>query len=124
VCTVTVEEGEPKKRSLDANGLMHVWYKQISEYTTHSKKEVEAYCKCYFGMPILRFDIKNKDEEEIADYINWMMKECGYDERPEPQQRKIAFGMPCTRLMSPRQHTAFLEQLQMHYAPGLVLESK
>lgn len=125
VCTVVIEEGEPKKRSVDANALQHTWYPEISKYTSHSIKDITAYCKMNFGFPILRYDVKTEQEKVHAYMINCTFKSVDYDAIDMPLERrlKIALKTPCTRLMTPRQHKLFLEQLQMHYAPGLILES-
>lgn len=122
VCTVTIEEGEPKKRSLDANAVQHAWYKQISETTGMSIPDIEAYCKLELGLPIIRFDVKTQDEIDTAEYTNFTFDKIKFDDRPYDQKVKIIKKMPVTRLMSTRQHNQFRDQMQQDYAPNIILE--
>lgn len=122
VCTVTIEEGEPKKRSLDANALQHVWYKEISEHTGMSIPDISAYCKLELGLPIIRYDSRSENEKDTADYINWTLEKIGFDDRLYDQKIKIIKKMPVTRILSTRQHYEYRKQMQAEYAPGLILE--
>ena len=124
VCTVTIEPGEPKKRSLDANALQHVWYKEIAEHTKHSALEIEHYLKLEIGLPIIRYDTKTEDEISTAQFIEFTFEKIEFDNRPYDQKLRIIAKTPVTRIMSRRQHKNFMEQIQAHYAPDLILEAR
>lgn len=122
VCTVTIEPGEPKKRSLSANAVQHVWYQQISKATGESRVYVERFCKLEFGVPILRNFCKRTEELEIRDFFEWTLKQMKFDERPYDNRLEIMGKLPVTRLMTSRQHIEYREQMQAHYAPEIILE--
>lgn len=126
VCTVTIEEGEPKKRSLDANALQHVWYQEIADYTGHSKTEIEGYCKVEFGLPILRHNVESESEKIPAFMIKQTFEhpKIKYDIQDYERKIEIALKTPCTSMMSKRQHKNYMDELQKHYAPGLILEAR
>ena len=124
VCTVIVEPGEPKKRSLSANALQNVWCDQIVEYTGHTRNQIIGYCKEAFGFPILRYNVEKEQERVAAFMINRTFDAVKYDNQSHDRRCEIAFKAPCTSLMSTRQHKIFMDRLQQEYAPGLILESR
>lgn len=121
VCTCTIEEGEPKKRSLSANALQHAWIKEISEYTGHSIIDIARYLKLEIGLPILMYDAETQDEIDTARKIQWTVKKIGLDELPYDKRVKIMDMLQVTSIMSSRQHTEYRDQVKAHYAPGLEL---
>lgn len=122
VCTVTIEEGEPKKRSLNSNALMHVWYSEIAEYTGHTLNQIVGYCKASFGFPILLNNIESEAEKVPAYMVKKTFDSINYNVQDFQRKCDIAFKTPCTSLMSKRQHKIYMDQLQKEYAPSLILE--
>lgn len=105
------------KRSLDANSQVYVWMPKISEFEALTVPEVEKKLKHQFGLPILKTDL------EAGKKIEFILKRCNYyNESLEFQQNMIHF-LPITRLFSTKQHNAYRDAIQVHYAAqGLVLE--
>lgn len=106
------------QRSNKQNRLQRLWMNEIAEQRGDmSPEEVRGYCKLTIGVPILR--------SENEDFCK------RYDEvvKPMPYEQKLAIMMepldlPVTRLMTTRQHAAYLDGIQRHFAEqGIVLTS-
>lgn len=106
------------KRSLDANAVIHVWYKQIAEQFGHSIPYTEGYCKLTFGIPILL-----ERGDKAAKMISYTFDKLSF--RLWPHEKKIDYMeiMPVTRLMTTAEHCNYREQMQRYYAEqGLFLD--
>ena len=105
--TVSVRKG--KQRTLDQNRLQHMWHREAAEQLQdETAEDKRAYAKLHFAVPILRAEI-----EEFRE---------AYDRHiePLPYEQKLAFmavplNFPCTRLMTTKMTTAFLDRLREHY---------
>lgn len=115
VLTVTVEQGEPTKRSLSANALQAVWIQEIANWQGESEHYVRLWVKAKLALPVIVNDTKTKDEEERSKKINWTLNKIGYFDMTEPQQLKVVDMFEITSAMSTRQHNRFREQMQRHY---------
>lgn len=122
VCTVTVEEGERKKRSLSANALQAVWIKQIADYTGASIASVRSDLKLLIGLPVLLFDTISEEEKETARIVNYMLKRTEFNSMSLNRKHKLLRLIPVTSVMTSRQHAEFMKNVQAEYLPGLVLE--
>jgi len=96
-----------KDRSLSQNDISHVWYAQISrELKEDSAMGVKCECKLRFGVPILRAD--DPDFREIYD--------AGIKRLDYQQKLKAMEYIPVTSIMTKRQLSEYLVQMQNHYA--------
>ncbi len=108
--TVTIEQGLQGKRSTAQNRLQRLWLSEIAsdKKADMTAEEYRAFCKLYFGVPILR--------NENAAF------RAKYDEKVKwrPYQDKLAFmaepfDFPVTRLMTTKQHKQYLDAIYVHF---------
>lgn len=103
-----------KARSLDQNGISHVWYEQIArELREDTALGVKCFCKLNYGIPILR-----AEDEAFRDKYDALVKgRFSYEE-------KIALmaWFPVTSLMSKDQLSQYLTAMQAGYAGRVMLE--
>ena len=105
------------KRSLDANAQIWVWTPKISEFEGLTIPEVERKLKHQFGLPILKTDL------EAGKKIEFILQKCGYYEMGLESQQEMILFLPVTRLFSTKQHNAYRDAIQIHYAAqGLNLD--
>jgi hypothetical protein len=69
------------KRSLDANAMQHVWFKELSEQGDDSALYYKCYCKYTFGMMIL-----SATEPEYTKIIKKAFRCLDYDEKIKAMQ--------------------------------------
>lgn len=101
-----------RQRSLDQNSQAAVWYDQIStELREYTPAQVKAECKLRIGVPILR-----RDDEEFRQMYDRVVKPHDYETK-----LKIMEWMPVTSLMSTKQLSEYLEEMQRQYADRVVL---
>lgn len=108
---VTVEKltSASRRRTLDQNSLQHKWHTEAAQQLGEGTAEdYRAFCKLYFGVPILRAE--SPDFREQYDSII----------RPLPYEKKLdlmkaPIDLPVTRLMSVKQTTQYLDEVQRHY---------
>lgn len=112
--TVSIAGG--KHRSIKQNKTQRLWMNEISaQLNDRTPEEVRGECKLTLGVPILR----NENEVFRIQYDRVV--------RPLSYEQKLAImmeplDMPITRLMTTRQHAAYLESIIRHYsAQGIVL---
>lgn len=105
---VTFKTG--KARSLDQNGISHVWYEQIArELREDTPLGVKNFCKLHYGVPILR-----AENEDFRIQYDTVLKPLSYD------KKLLAMNfLPVTSLMTKAQLSQYLEAMQAGYA-GLV----
>lgn len=104
-----------KDRSLDQNAISHAWYEQISrELGEDSPEGVKCECKLRFGVPILRAadaDFREMYDAAIKGHLSY------------EQKLKAMRFIPVTSLMTIKQSSQYLEDVQRHYAQrGIILE--
>lgn len=112
----TVEVVKGKRRSVEQNRMQRRLISEIAEQIGETTEEVRALCKLTIGVPILR-----------AESEMFCQK---YDEiiRPLPYETKLAmmkepFDFPITRLMTTRQKTRYLDEIQRHFGgQGVVFQ--
>lgn len=98
-----------QQRTLEQNRLQMKWHKEAAEQLQNgSAKDMRAFAKLHIGVPILCAE----DPEFKAEYDRVI--------GPLPYETKLAlmvepFDFPCTRLMSKRQKSEYLDELRLHY---------
>lgn len=95
-----------KRRSLDANAQVHVWFQQIANETGDDVLTVKARCKRDFGLPIIFSDV------EVGVPISWMLESCGFWQLSDARQCKIMRGISVTSLMSTAQCNEFRDAMR------------
>lgn len=123
VCTVIIQEGEHKKRSLSANALQAVWIKQISEYSGDSIDQVRSDLKMLLGLPVLLFDTITDEEKETARICKYMLDRSQFNSMSLSRKRKMMRMIPVTSVMTKRQHREYMKNVQAEFLPNLVLEA-
>lgn len=111
--TATINQG--RKRTLDQNRLQRKWMLEIAAELGEDPEYWRGYCKLVFGVRIL----KAEDEKFAAVYDQRI--------RPLEWEHKLALmqvplDLPITRLMSTKQHAAYLDAIYKHFTEqGVVL---
>lgn len=102
-----------KARSLDQNGISHVWYEQISrELREETPLGVKCFCKLHYGVPILR-----AENEDFRTQYDTVLKPLSYD------KKLLAMNfLPVTSLMTKPQISQYLSAMQEAYADRVRLE--
>ncbi len=105
--TVKAEVGA--KRSVEQNKLQRMWVneaaEQLQEYTA---EEYRAYCKAWFGLPIL-----TAQNEDFRESYEKTIKPLSYEQKLEIMGEPIDF--PVTRIMSVRQKKEYLDAIYQHF---------
>ncbi|MFV1538726.1 hypothetical protein [Phaeobacter sp. JH204B] len=104
--TVTITQGA--SRSGLQNRLAQRWFTDVSRHLEdQTHEEVRAYCKLHFGVPILR-----AENEAFRQSYDATMKHLPYEAKLAAVK---AFDLPVTRLMTVKQMTAFMDEMQRHW---------
>jgi len=104
--TVTIANGA--SRSSQANRLSQRWYSDISrQLGDQTHEEVRAYCKLHFGVPIMR-----AGNEAFRKSYDATMKPIEYETKLEAMR---VLDIPVTRLMTPRQMSAYMDEMQRYW---------
>lgn len=111
---VRVKMTTGKARSLDQNGISHVWYEQIArELREDTALGVKCFCKLNYGIPILRAE----DDGFREKYDSLVKGRFNYEEKLE-----LMTWFPVTSLMSKDQLSQYLAAMQSGYADRVCLE--
>jgi len=111
--SVSIEHG--KHRTWKQNKLQRQWCNEIAEQTGETPERARGLIKLQFGVPILR----HENEAFCARYDELV--------KPLPFETKLGLMMepldfPVTRLMTTKQHTAYLDAIYQHFTEqGLAL---
>lgn len=104
--TVTWTQGAP--RSTAQNRLAQRWFTDIAtQLGDQTHEDVRAECKLRFGVPILR-----AENEAFRISYDRVIKALPYEQKLDAIK---AFDMPVTRLMTVKQMTAFMDEMQRHW---------
>ena len=105
--TVTWTQGAP--RSTAQNRLAQRWFTDIAtQLGDQTHEDVRAECKLRFGVPILR-----AENEVFRLSYDRVIKALPYEEKLAAIK---AFDLPVTRLMTVKQMTAFMDEMQPHWS--------
>ena len=104
--TVTWAQGAP--RSNLQNRLAQRWFTDIAtQLGDQSHEDVRAECKLRFGVPILR-----AENEAFRLSYDRVLKSLPYEQKLDAIK---SFDLPVTRLMTSKQMTAFMDEMQRHW---------
>jgi hypothetical protein len=102
-----------KARSLDQNGISHVWYEQVArELREDTPLMVKCFCKLHYGVPIMR-----AEDEEFRTLYDSVIKPLSYEKKLEAMK-----VWPVTSLMNKDQLSQYLTAMQAGYAGMVRLE--
>ena len=105
--TVSWTQGAP--RSNAQNRLAQRWFTDIStQLGDQTHEDVRAECKLRFGVPILR-----AENETFRLSYDRVIKALPYEQKLDAIK---AFDLPVTRLMTAKQMTAFMDEMQRHWS--------
>ena len=105
--TVTWTQGA--LRSHVQNRLAQRWFTDISaQLGDQTHEDVRSECKLRFGVPILR-----AENEAFRASYDRVMKHLPYEQKLDAIK---AFDLPVTRLMTVKQMTAFMDEMQRHWS--------
>lgn len=106
---LTVTWAQGATRSAAQNRLAQRWFQDIAtQLGDRTHEEVRAECKLTIGVPILR-----AENEAFRLSYDRTMKHLPYEEK---LAAIIAFDLPVTRLMTTKQMTEFMGQMQRHWS--------
>lgn len=104
--TVSWTRGAP--RSAAQNRLAQRWFTDIAvQLGDRTHEDARAYCKLVFGVPILR-----AENEAFRVSYDRTMKHLPFEDKLDAIRN---FDLPVTRLMTVKQMTAFMEEMQRHW---------
>jgi hypothetical protein len=114
--TLQVYKGDTKHRSLEANALSQVWYRDIAQQAEdRTIQEVRRECKLNLGVPILRGS--SEKFRELYDQVV-----AGHDYET---QLEIMDMLPVTSTMTAAQMAEYMDSLHYTYTQaGFYLEVK
>lgn len=105
---ITVTWTQGASRSASQNRLAQRWFTDIaSQLGDQTHEDVRAECKMRFGVPILR-----AENEAFRVSYDRVLKALPYEEKLEAIK---SFDLPVTRLMTVKQMTAFMDEMQRHW---------
>jgi hypothetical protein len=105
--TITITNGAARRDR--QNRLAQRWFTDVSrqkEDETH--EEVRADCKLHFGVPILR-----AENEAFRQSYDRTMRPLDYETKLAAMKN---LDIPVTRLMTVKQMTAFMDEVQRHWS--------
>lgn len=106
---LTVSWAQGASRSSAQNRLAQRWFTDIAlQLGDQTHEDVRAECKLKIGVPILR-----AENEAFRLSYDRTMKHLTYEQKLAAIK---AFDLPVTRLMSVKQMTAFMEEMQRHWS--------
>jgi C-terminal processing protease CtpA/Prc len=104
--TVTWTQGAP--RSAAQNRLAQRWFADIAaQLGDQTHEDVRAACKLQIGVPILR-----AENEAFRLSYDRVIKALPYEQKIEAIK---TFDLPVTRLMTVKQMTTFMDEMQRHW---------
>lgn len=98
-----------EKRTLTANGLIHVFVKSISDFTSTDIKTVKQECKIDFGLPIIL--ARGDEYSKVVDYI---LNKSGFYRMSREQQVKFITAIAVTSKFTTEESKVFLDNM-IHY---------
>ena len=106
---ITVTWTQGASRSHAQNRLAQRWFTDIAtQLGDRTHEDVRAECKLTIGVPILR-----AENEAFRLSYDRIMKHLPYEAKLEAI---TAFDLPVTRLMSVKQMTAFMDEMQRRWS--------
>ena len=105
-CTMTLTRGAP--RSIEQNRLNRMWMLELEQQGDMTAEEYRAYCKAFFGIPILL-----AENEAFRQQYEAIVKPLPYEQKMEIMKEPIDF--PCTRLMTVKQEKRYLDAVYEHW---------
>lgn len=107
---LTVSWAQGAARTAAQNRLAQRWFTDIAlQLGDQTHEDIRAECKLRIGVPILR-----AENEPFRMSYDRTMKHLPYEEKLEAIK---AFDLPVTRLMSAKQMTAFMDEMQREWIP-------
>ena len=107
-----------KKRSLPANSVQHVFYKEISNYTGEDIKTAGNRMKRDFGLAIVL-------SGEYGEKVAWMLDCMNFEKRSDAQQIAMMDLVPVTSLFTSKEHTTYRDNMiNFWHEHNLILEYK
>ena len=105
---ITVTWTQDAPRSTAQNRLAQRWFTDIAtQLGDQTHEDVRADCKLRFGVPILR-----AENEAFRLSYDRVIKDLPYEHKLDAIK---AFDLPVTRLMTAKQMTAFMDEMQQNW---------
>jgi len=105
-CSMTISKGAP--RTIEQNKLQRKWLLEAQDQGDQTAEEYRAYCKAFFGVPILMNELDGFKEQfqRITAHLN-------YEEKLELMSVPLDF--PVTRLMTAKQKSIYLDRVYTYF---------
>lgn len=104
--TMSLTKGAP--RSIEQNRLQRMWMRELEDQGDMTAEEYRAYCKAYFGVPILL-----AENDEFAEQYTAIVRPLPYEQKLEIMKQPI--DLPVTRLMTVKQKKRYLDEIYTHW---------
>ena len=105
-CTVNITKGAP--RSIEQNKLQRKWMLEAQEQGDQTAEEYRAYCKAYFGVPILMAELEGFKEQ-----FQRITANLTYEQKLELMAVPLDF--PVTRLLTTKQKSTYLDKVYGYF---------
>ena len=110
-------------RSLNANALQHEWYKILANHYGCDESEIKAYCKYWFGAPILLR--RDGELSDLLHSINWEQRAAVWGISIEEAKILVISKMNVTSTFSTEESNEYMDAIKNHYlSEGFTLPSK
>ena len=107
--TVNISKGA--HRSTEQNRLQRLWVGEIAEQLSafDTPEDVRAYCKAYFGVPILL-----AENEHFREHYEKHVKPLDYEQKLALMREPL--DLPITRLMTVDQKSRYLNEMHRYFS--------
>ena len=99
-----------EKRTLTANGQIHVFVKQISDFTSTDVKTAKAEVKIDFGLPII---LAKEDEYSIV--VDYILDKADFYKMSREQQCTFITAIAITSKLTTKESGQLLEQMVFYW---------
>lgn len=105
-CSMTITKGAP--RTIEQNKLQRKWLLEAQEQGDQTAEEYRAYCKAFFGVPILMNELDGFKEQfqRITAHLNYEQK---------LELMAVPLDFPVTRLMNTKQKSTYLDKVYGYF---------
>tara|TARA_R110000851_G_scaffold133381_4_gene268217 strand:- start:510 stop:854 length:345 start_codon:yes stop_codon:yes gene_type:complete len=103
---MTITKGAP--RTIEQNKLQRKWLLEAQEQGDQTAEEYRAYCKAFFGVPILMNELDGFKEQfqRITAHLNYEQK---------LELMAVPLDFPVTRLMNTKQKSTYLDKVYGYF---------
>ncbi len=96
-----------EKRTLSANGQMHIFFKHIGEFQSVPMPTAKSRCKIDFGLPI----ILARENDEYATVVDYILENANFHKMSREQQEVFITAIAITSKFTTTESKEFMDQM-------------